>query len=125
MGPCCHLCHRHCCCVACLCAAVACYSRPSAVLCRCSCHHLVVSMPTEDESFIVCPLIATLLSVMWHLPGDCSLAGAGDMVLQGCSCHYSVRWWSWVIDNSCVWWWRLVMVVMGSARWVLWMMMVV
>jgi len=34
-------------------------------------------------------------------------------------------WWLWVINSGCVWWQQLVMVVMGSARWVLWMMMVV
>jgi len=82
-------------------------------------------MLMDDESFVICPLIATLPSVTWHLPGACSLAGAGDVALQGRSCHYSVWWWWWVIDDSCAWWWRLVTVVMGGARWMSWMMMVV
>jgi len=83
-------------------------------------------MMVNDKSFIIHPLIAMSLSVTWHLPGTRSLAGAGDMALQGrfMSC-YGVLWWSWVIDGGCGWWWRLVMVVMGGARWVSWMMMMV
>ena len=73
-------------------------------LCRMVPHSLVVLMMADDESFIVHPLIATSPSAMWHLPGTRSLAGAGDVVLQGCLCHT---------------------VVMGGARWVLWMVMVV
>jgi len=80
--------HRHW--VACRCAIVTCYCRPSAVSCRHSCRHLVVSMTTNDESFIICPLIAMSLSVTWHLPGARSLAGAGDMALQGRLCHVMV-----------------------------------
>jgi len=81
MGPCHCLCCWHCCCVACRCAVIACYCCLLAVLCRCSCCCLVVSMMTDVEFFVIHPLIATLPSVMWHLPGAHSLAGAGDMAL--------------------------------------------
>ena len=53
----------------------------------CHCHLLlssiggVVLMTTNYESFVVCPLIAMSLSVTWHLPGACSLAGASDVAL--------------------------------------------
>jgi len=47
-------------------------------------------MTMNDELFIVCPLIATSPSAMWHLPGARSLSGASDVALQGCSCHVAV-----------------------------------
>jgi len=47
-------------------------------------------MTTNNESFVIRPLIATSLSVTWHLPGTRSLAGAGDVALRGCSCHVMV-----------------------------------
>ena len=47
-------------------------------------------MTTNDELFIVCPLIAMSPSATWHLPGAHSLAGAGDVALQGHSCHIMV-----------------------------------
>jgi len=47
-------------------------------------------MTTNNELFIVHPLIATSPSAMWHLPGAHSLAGASDVVLQGRSCRVMV-----------------------------------
>jgi len=82
-------------------------------------------MMTNDESFIIRPLIATLPSVTWHLPGTCSLAGAGDVALRGHSCHVTVCCGGHGSSMAVVGWWQLVTVVMGGARWVSWMMMVV
>jgi len=47
----------------------------------------VVLMTMND---IIHHLIAMLLATVWHLPGTHSLAGAGDVALQGCSCHVKV-----------------------------------
>jgi len=102
----------HCHWVACRCAVVTCYCHPSVVSCHCSCHCLVALMTMNDESFVIHPLIAMSPSAMWHLPGTCSLAGAGDMALRGHSCRVTV------CCGGCGWWRQLVMVVMGGARWV-------
>jgi len=48
-------------------------------------------MTMNDELFVIHPLIAMSPSAQtWHLPGAHSLAGAGDMVLQGRSCRVMV-----------------------------------
>ena len=48
---------------------------------------VVLTMMMND---VICCLIAMLLAARWHLLGACSLAGAGDVVLQGCLCHVTV-----------------------------------